>query len=162
MANNYVQVPPNSTGLKMQTFENTVSANVVESEAVTLVRSSDNTEIGTAAQPVRVDPTGTTTQPVSGTVTAVQATGANLHVDVDNFPGTQPISGTVSISGNVSDNVVQWGGTNVEAAQTSSDAGTGAQPLVRSTTRRYGAILSTTPLGANGTFTSAWFDTNQT
>src|SRR5271157_131821 len=65
MANNYVQVPPNSTGLKMQTFENTVSAQIVESEAVTLVRSSDNTEVGTSGQPLRVDPTGTTVQPVN-------------------------------------------------------------------------------------------------
>jgi hypothetical protein len=48
-----------------------------------------------------------TTQPISGTVTAnagtgnfnvVQASGANLHVDVDNFPATQPISGTIAVS----------------------------------------------------------------
>jgi hypothetical protein len=35
---------------------------------------------------------------VSGTVTVVQPTGANLHVDVDNFPATQPVSGTVAVS----------------------------------------------------------------
>lgn len=34
--------------------------------------------------------------PVTGTVTAIQATGANLHVNVDNFPATQPVSGTVT------------------------------------------------------------------
>ncbi len=39
---------------------------------------------GTATNPVRVDPTGTTTQPVSGSVS------------VSNFPATQPISGTVA------------------------------------------------------------------
>jgi len=33
--------------------------------------------------------------PVSGTVTAVQTVGTNLHVNVDNFPSTQPVSGTV-------------------------------------------------------------------
>lgn len=33
-------------------------------------RNNAGTEIGTASAPVRVDPTGTTTQPVSGTVTA--------------------------------------------------------------------------------------------
>jgi len=75
MSNSYVQVPPDSTGKKMQTFENTVGGNTVESEAVTLVKSSDNSEIGTASQPVRVDPTGTTTQPVS--FTSSSATGSS-------------------------------------------------------------------------------------
>lgn len=36
------------------------------------------------------------TQPVSGTVTVTQATGTNLHTVVDNFPVTQPVSGTVA------------------------------------------------------------------
>jgi len=31
-----------------------------------------------------------------GTVTAVQPTGSNLHTDVDNFPSTQTVSGTVT------------------------------------------------------------------
>ena len=39
------------------------------------LRANDGTEIGTAAAPVRTDPTGTTTQPVSGTVTADAGTG---------------------------------------------------------------------------------------
>ena len=65
MANNSVKVQPSATGTNLQTFENTVSAVVVDAEAVVLVRSSDNTEIGTAAQPVRIDPVGTTVQPVS-------------------------------------------------------------------------------------------------
>lgn len=81
MANNFVQVPPNSTGLKMQTFENTVGLNTVESEAVTLVRASDNTEVGTSGQPLRTDPTGTTVQPVSGTVTANIGTTNGLALD---------------------------------------------------------------------------------
>jgi hypothetical protein len=37
-----------------------------------------------ASNPVRIDPTGTTVQPVSGTITVVQPTGTNLHVFVDN------------------------------------------------------------------------------
>ncbi|NIO39504.1 MAG: hypothetical protein GTO41_04490, partial [Burkholderiales bacterium] len=47
----------------------------LENTNVTLFDSSD-TETGTAANPLRVDPTGTTTQPVSGTVTANQGTAA--------------------------------------------------------------------------------------
>lgn len=141
MSNQFVQVPPDSTGKKMQTFENVVGANTVESEAVTLVRSSDNTEIGTAAQPARVDPTGTTTQPVSGTVTANQGT-ANAT------PWNE--------------NKTQVGGIAVQAAQTTSTDGTGANEVVRATQRRFSQILTTTPLAANGVFNSAWFDTNQT
>lgn len=67
MANNYVIVTPSLTGTKMQTFENTVGGNTVDSEGVTLVRSSDNTEVGSSTQPLRIDPTGVTVQPVSGT-----------------------------------------------------------------------------------------------
>jgi hypothetical protein len=68
VSDSFIIVPADSTGKKLQTFNNTVNAQSVHSEGVTLVRSSDNTEIGTSAQPVRTDPTGTTTQPVSGTV----------------------------------------------------------------------------------------------
>jgi hypothetical protein len=65
VSNNSVKVQPSATGTNMQTFENTVSAVVVDSEAVTLVRSSDNTEVGVSAQPLRIDPVGTTAQPVT-------------------------------------------------------------------------------------------------
>lgn len=42
--------------------------------------------LGTAAHAVRVDPTGTTPQPVSGTVA------------ISNLPATQPVSGTVDVA----------------------------------------------------------------
>lgn len=60
------------------------------------------------------------------------------------------------------DNVSQWGSIAVQAAQTTATDGTGAAPIVRATPRRFGQILTSTPLGASATFTSAWFDTNQT
>lgn len=43
------------------------------------------------------NPTITATATIAGNVTVVQPSGANLHVDVDNFPATQPVSGTVKI-----------------------------------------------------------------
>ena len=64
MANDFVQVPPDSTGKKLQTFLNTIGANNVEAEAQVLVDST-GAEKATAGNPVRIDPTGTTTQPVS-------------------------------------------------------------------------------------------------
>jgi hypothetical protein len=77
------------------TVSGTVTAN--QGTANTIANSwpvemTDGTNIlGTAAHPVRIDPTGTTTQPVSGTVTAnagsgnfavVQATASNLNATV--------------------------------------------------------------------------------
>lgn len=42
------------------------------------LKTEAGTEIGTAGSPIRTDPTGSTTQPVSGTVTANLAAGSNL------------------------------------------------------------------------------------
>jgi hypothetical protein len=64
------------------------------------LRNNAGTEIGTLANPLRVDPTGTTTQPVSGTVTANQGTaGSNAQAwwtqigDTTNGPvGVEPAS----------------------------------------------------------------------
>lgn len=47
----------------------------LENRGTVLYNTSD-TEVGTSGNPLRIDPTGTTTQPVSGTVTADQGTAA--------------------------------------------------------------------------------------
>lgn len=48
------------------------------------------------------------------TVTVVQPSGSNLHVDVDNFPAIQPVSGTVAVSNFPASQVVtQPTGTNL-------------------------------------------------
>lgn len=89
MANSFVQVPTDSTGKKLQTFNNTVGTDSVHSEGVTVVRSSDNTEVGTSSQPLRTDPTGTTTQPVSdagGSLTVDN--GGTFAVQVTSAPST--------------------------------------------------------------------------
>jgi hypothetical protein len=66
------------------------------------LRNNSGTEIATSANPLRIDPTGTTTQPVSGTVTAnagtgqfnVTCTAANCPVNVSQFGGTGVVTGT--------------------------------------------------------------------
>lgn len=77
-----------------------------DNEQVTLVLKDTNTATGVSASPLRVDPTGTTPQPVTdnggsltvdGSVTVTQATGTNLHVTVDNFPATQNVAVTSSV-----------------------------------------------------------------
>lgn len=61
----------------------------------TNLRNNAGTEIGTATTPVRTDPTGTTAQPVSGTVTANAGTGTFIVGD-----GTGPLTvdGTVTVN----------------------------------------------------------------
>lgn len=50
-------------------------------------RNNAGTEIATSANPFRVDPTGTTTQPISGTVTITDGAGAvNVIVDSSALP----------------------------------------------------------------------------
>lgn len=51
--------------------------------------SGGSVEAGTASDPLRVDPTGTTTQPVSGTVTANIGTSGSLALDATLTGGTQ-------------------------------------------------------------------------
>jgi hypothetical protein len=60
-----------------------------------LVSDGSNT-LGVSAHPVRTDPTGTTTQPVSGTF----------------WQATQPVSGTVGLSAGQGVEVLDGGGTN--------------------------------------------------
>ena len=89
----------------------TVNTNYV---GIALPASGGPVAGGTATNPVRTDPTGTTTQPVSGTVTAnagtgnftvVQGTGTNLHVICDSGCGG---SGGTSAA----DNSAFMGGTD--------------------------------------------------
>ncbi|MBZ5540693.1 MAG: hypothetical protein LAN61_09265 [Acidobacteriia bacterium] len=58
------------------TSGNAAAARITSSRAMHVnLRNASGTEIGTAFNPLRTDPTGTTTQPVSGTVTANAGTG---------------------------------------------------------------------------------------
>jgi hypothetical protein len=47
-------------------------------QAFSTLYDSAGVEVGTAGNPIRTDPTGTTTQPVNGTVTANQGTAAAI------------------------------------------------------------------------------------
>jgi hypothetical protein len=83
MSNNYVQVPPNSTGVKLQTFENTVGGNTVDAEAVALVDPSGTSILGTAGTP-------------NADVLTVQGitSGTPLIVAVTSFPSLQNVNVT--------------------------------------------------------------------
>jgi|SRR5579885_1167592 len=67
MSENYVAVPPGSTGTKMRTVENTINGNVVDQSVVTLA-TSDGTLI---------DGTTTTGLPVAGDVASLATDSGN-------------------------------------------------------------------------------------
>jgi len=85
MAQSYIQLPTDAanTGKKLQTWDNTIALNDVYAEATVLVDST-GIEKGTPSNPVRIDPTGTTVQPVSGTVS------------VSDFPASQVVVGNLT------------------------------------------------------------------
>lgn len=99
-----------------QPVSGTVTAN--QGAANTIANSwpveiTDGTNvIGTPTHPVKIDPTGTTTQPVSGTVAISGTVPVSGSVSVSNFPATQPVSGTVTA------NVGTTGGLALDATLT--------------------------------------------
>jgi hypothetical protein len=107
-------------------FSGSVSANQGTPNSIANawpIKVTDGTNVlGTPSDPVRVDPTGTTTQPVSlsGSITVVQPTGTNLHTVVD--------SGTItSITNPVA--ATQSGSWTVAVKDSSGNSITTANPL---------------------------------
>src|SRR4051812_35118590 len=114
-----VQVPPDSTGKLIRTLTDSGSqeqqvvtigngsdgtnvavltdmdtgAGTENALNVSLRKSASggSVEAGTASNPLRTDPTGSTTQPVSGTV-AVSSVGGTVAVSGTFFQATQPVS----------------------------------------------------------------------
>lgn len=114
-----------------------------------ILYDSGGTEVGTGANPVRTDPTGTTPQPVTdggGSITVDGAVAVAGTVAVSNFPAVQPVSdnggsltvdgsvavssvgGTVAVSGPLTD--TQLRATPVPVSGTvTANAGTGPWPV---------------------------------
>lgn len=95
--------------------------------SIRLPASGGSVAGGTASNPLRIDPTGTTTQPVSGTVTAnqggawtVAATQSGAwSVSVSNFPATQAVTQSTSpwvVSGTVTANIGTTGGLALDSS----------------------------------------------
>jgi hypothetical protein len=136
VSNNFVQVPPNSTGVKLQTFENTISGNAVDAEAVVIVDTTgtaiptSNTTVGGAvptdtttiggsdyggspvSHPLKIDSNGAIAIGSSVALTVTQTTASNLNAEVVGA-GTagSPSGGVVSVQGVASGTVVPVSGT---------------------------------------------------
>lgn len=113
--------------------------------------SGGSVEAGTTADPLRVDPTGTTTQPVSGTVTANAGTG-NFNVVGPGADGAVASGNPVRIggkdgSGNTQDILTDTGG----AVQADIESGpTGTSALQFQGTQASGSALVGNPVVVAG------------
>lgn len=71
------------SGQKTSDYDTGAGTDTVLQVGIALPASGGAVQGGTSTNPIRTDPTGTTTQPVSGTVTANLAAGTNNIGDVD-------------------------------------------------------------------------------
>jgi hypothetical protein len=105
-------------GLTALSSGNAAAARITPNRGVHVnLRNNSGTEIATSANPLRIDPTGTTTQPVSGTVTTTPP--ANASTNVTQFGGTNVVTGTGASGGGIprvtvsnDSQVKPWDGTN--------------------------------------------------
>lgn len=98
----------------------------------TNLRDAAGNELGIATSPLRIDPTGTTTQPVTGTVAANQGGTWNVGVTgTVTVAGTVGISGIVTVSGTVSvSGTVTVSQQNLATADYDTGAGTTTQAMI--------------------------------
>jgi hypothetical protein len=107
---------------------------------------------------------------ITGNVTVVQPTGSNLHVAVDNFPATQPVSGTVTANQGTSPWVTSLASTTitgtVAVTQSTSpwtvdgtvtaNAGTGNFTVVQPTGTNLHVVVDSVPSTVVTQGTSPW------
>jgi hypothetical protein len=152
MSNSYVQVPPNSSGVKLQTFENTISANVVDAEAMVPV---DPAGLTLTANPGSAAPTSGI-QVVGSDGTDARAiatdTGGQVKVLVENSPTVAAeITGH---AGAVLDGTAGTPSTGVLTVQGVS----GGTVIPVANTPAAGAIFEVSPTTAANTKTNPFFE----
>lgn len=113
-----------------------------DAQGPVVLRNSSGTEIATASTPVRVDPTGSTTQPVSGTVAVTQSGAWNITnvsgtVSLPTGAATETTLANVLTSANYA---AAFGTAGVADAQVLTVQGVAAMtPLLTTTTLAAGA-----------------------
>ena len=144
------------------------------------VEVTDGTNVlGTPTHPIRTDPTGTTAQPItgsitaSGTVTAKLQDGSGNAITSDARGSARPLAveildasgGQITSfgSGTVSSEVTKWGGGTLATAANSATDGTGIDAIIRTIPRRYQAFATTATLAGGASYApTPWIDTQQT
>jgi hypothetical protein len=101
-------------GLATLSSGNAAAARITSARALHInLRNSSGTEIGTSSNPVRIDPVGSTTQPVSWSGQSVSLSGSWPY---SGALGTVSLTGTLpAFASTPSFNVAQWDGTSLGA-----------------------------------------------
>lgn len=112
-----VSLPTGASSAALQTTGNT-TLSTINGKVPSLGQATmaNSTPVAIASNQSAIPVTGTffqTTQPVSGTVTVTQATGANLHVAVDSLPSIPTGANTIGAISNTSFTATQATGTNL-------------------------------------------------
>lgn len=105
--------------------------------------SGGSVELGTSSDPIRIDPIGTTTQPVSGTVTANAGTGSFLVANASPSNLNAQVFGGASSGASPNGNPVRIAGTD----------GTLVRDILTDTTGRVAITGSITANAGTGNFT---------
>lgn len=97
---NLLQVNPDGSINVVGTIEGTSDVNIHDGSSNPLTSQVSGSQraldVGINVAGVQIDPRVIRLLTAADIVTVVQPTGTNLHVSVDNFPATQPVSGTVA------------------------------------------------------------------
>lgn len=98
--------------------------------------SGGSVDFGTSSDPIRIDPTGTTTQPVSGTVTVTQSTASSLLASVGGLgtSGSAVVGSPVRIGGsdgtNTRDILTDSSGRQIIVGAAASGAAVAGNPVL--------------------------------
>lgn len=129
MADSFIQVAPDDSGKKLQTFQNTVGGQVVQAEAVTLVNSS-GTEITSL----------TVTGPLTDTQLRAAAVPVSLAAETTKVIGTINVAGSQTIATTNAGTFAVQVTTQIGAANTANNQvsiSSAATLVAARVTRRY-------------------------
>jgi hypothetical protein len=146
MSDSFIQLPPNSTGLKLDTSQLTVGANTVQRERMIIADNTNNNyAIVSATGGLLVDQGAANATPWN--VIAAQATAANLNATVV-FPAAQHVIidsaalGTVTVSGSVAATLVKV--SQSPAAPAAATVGVTTGQILAANSSRTGLVLINT------------------
>jgi hypothetical protein len=153
-----VSLPTGASTSALQTTGNSTLSSILANQT----NGAQHTIVDSSALPTGAATQATLasilTNQTNGTQVVSQSSGANLHVNIDNFPGTQPISGTVTSNQGTSpwvENVSQFGGNPVVTGTGASGAG-----IPRVTVSSDSSVHTVPQINTNGSVSNSITVTN--
>jgi len=169
IASDQSAIPISAASLPLPTGAATAANQVTQETTLTAIQANqtngtqhtivDSSALPTGAATSALQTTGNTSlvsilaNQTNGTQVVTQSSGTNLHVNVDNFPATQPVSGTVAVTQSTSpwvENVSQFGGNPVVTGTGASGVG-----IPRVTVSNDSSITVTPSVNTNGSVSNS-------